>query len=120
MREHRNQSYTTPRFSRFDWLEIIDKNRAHFNVARDKHPSALARACGSRRFSVRSDHSTHPCSHRLTVNNLENLLTGFAMLKLNDMQPILGKGNDKTDSLQDHVLQIDQNREHSRLVVHYY
>ena len=26
---------TAPRFSRFDWLEIIDKNRAHFNVARD-------------------------------------------------------------------------------------
>ena len=42
MREHWNQSYTTPRFSRFDWLEIIDKNRAHFNVARDRHaPSIL-------------------------------------------------------------------------------
>ena len=35
MREHQNQSHTTPRFSRFDWLEIVDKNRAHFNVARD-------------------------------------------------------------------------------------
>ena len=26
---------TAPRFSRLDWLEIIDKNKAHFNVVRD-------------------------------------------------------------------------------------
>ena len=43
----------------------------------------------------------YPCSHRLTVNSLKNPLTGFAVLKLNDMQPILGKGNDKTYSLKD-------------------
>ena len=62
----------------------------------------------------------HPCNHRLTVNSLKNPLTGFAMLKLNDMQPILGKVNDKTYSLQDQVLQIDQNRENFRLVEYYY
>ena len=42
------------------------------------------------------------------------------MSKLNDMQPILGKVNDKTYSLQDQVLQIDQNRENFRLVGYYY
>ena len=42
VREYQNQSHTTPKFSRFDWLEIIDKNRAHFNVARDRRCNIMS------------------------------------------------------------------------------